>query len=239
MLALTPTPPRWIAASNAMRCIGSTLAPASAPNSTAEITLPVASASCAMSPWMMRLAAALQPSSSARGIDAAVGHRDPLGHRIDAVGRDDEGGAVRRDQAALHRAAGLHQLRGDDDVDVARHRRQAQHRRRRVRLGAVLRKQLDVIVGRAGALRDARHRGHLRDVAGVLGDIDDPFRQHAAAFAAHGEDGDGDRALGGRVHGQAAASRRSMRRWKKPITAPRTRAMKRSQPVGLVISEAR
>ena len=48
-----------------MRCIGSTFAPASAPNSTAEITLLVASASCAMSPWMMRLAAALQPSSSA------------------------------------------------------------------------------------------------------------------------------------------------------------------------------
>ena len=54
-LSLTPTPPRWIAASNAMRWIGSTLAPASAPNSTALITLPVASASCAMSHAMMPL----------------------------------------------------------------------------------------------------------------------------------------------------------------------------------------
>ena len=32
------------------------------------------------------------------------------------------------------------------------------------------------------------------------GDVDDPLRQHAAAFAAHGEDGDGDRALCGCVH---------------------------------------
>ena len=34
----------------------------------------------------------------------------------------------------------------------------------------------------------------------VLGDIDDPFGQHAAAFTAHGEDGDGDRSLGGCIH---------------------------------------
>ena len=83
------------------------------------------------------------------------------------------------------------------------------------------REQLDVIVGRAGALGDARHRRHLRDIAAVLGEIDDPFREHAAAFAAHGEDGDGDGAgRGDRRHvAHAAWSLRSMRRWKKPITA--------------------
>ena len=129
MLSLTPTPPRWIAASNAVRCIGSALEPASAPNSTALITLLVASASCAMSPWIRRLAASAAALQQRRGIDAAVGQRDLLGHRVDAVGRDDERGAVGRDQPALHRAACFHQLGGDHDVDVARHRRESQHRR--------------------------------------------------------------------------------------------------------------
>ena len=35
------------------------------------------------------------------------------------MGGRDQGGAVGRDQAALHRAPGLHHLGGDDDVDVA------------------------------------------------------------------------------------------------------------------------
>ena len=37
------------------------------------------------------------------------------------------------------------------------------------------------------------HRGRLREIAAVLGEIDDPVRQHAAAFAADRDDGDGDR----------------------------------------------
>src|ERR1044071_315183 len=46
-------------------------------------------------------------------------------------------------------------------------------------------------------------------------------------------------AVGDRQSYQAAASLRSMRRWRKPITALRILAMNLSQPVGLVISEAR
>jgi hypothetical protein len=133
-----------------------------------------------------------------RRIDASVGQRGLLGHCIDAIGRDDEGGFVRRDQSALHGAAGLHQLGRNHNIDVPGHRREAQHRRAGVRLGAGLGKQLDVVVRRAGALGHAWHRGHLCDIARVLCGIDDPFGQHAAAFAAHGEDGDGDRALFGR-----------------------------------------
>ncbi len=44
------------------------------------------------------------------------------------------------------------------------------------------------------ALGDARHRGHLGDVAVVLAHIDDPVGEHAAALAAHGEDCDAERA---------------------------------------------
>jgi hypothetical protein len=39
-------------------------------------------------------------------------------------------------------------------------------------------------------LGDARNRGQLCDMAAALGKIDDPIRQYAAAFAAHGEDRD-------------------------------------------------
>ena len=53
--------------------------------------------------------------------------------------------------------------------------------------------QLDVVDRRAGALGDAGHRGRLRDVAVVLGELDDPVGEHAAAFAADGEDRDLDR----------------------------------------------
>ena len=48
-LAFTPTPPRMIVASNALRSNGNTRAPASVPKSTALITLPPCSAACAMS----------------------------------------------------------------------------------------------------------------------------------------------------------------------------------------------
>ena len=56
----TPTPPRRIAASNAVRGNGSAPDPASAPNSTALSALPVASAIPAMSNATSRLAASRQ-----------------------------------------------------------------------------------------------------------------------------------------------------------------------------------
>ena len=56
-LGFTPTPPRVIVASNMARPNGSTPDPAKAPNSTALMTLPAASAVCAMSKRMKRFAA--------------------------------------------------------------------------------------------------------------------------------------------------------------------------------------
>ena len=78
----------------------------------------------------------------------------------------------------------------------------------------------------------------------MLGEIDDPVGQHAAALAAHGEDRDGDRPDARRAAGidergvHAVTAFFSSRRWKKPITASRMRCLKRSQPVGLSMIEA-
>jgi hypothetical protein len=63
-LGLTPTPPLSMVASNCARLKGSTPQPASAPKSTALITLPEASAACAMSKRMKRLAALSACASS-------------------------------------------------------------------------------------------------------------------------------------------------------------------------------
>ena len=52
-------------------------------------------------------------------IEAAVAHRDLLVHGIEAAGRGDHEGAVGRDEAVRHRAAGLQQFARDSDVDVA------------------------------------------------------------------------------------------------------------------------
>ena len=86
--------------------------------------------------------------------------------RIQTVGRRDQGGAVRRHQAAQDGAAGLDQFGGKHDVDFALRRHQRQDRR-----AAPLRRQhLDVIDRGAGALRDARHRGRLGMPALRLGE---------------------------------------------------------------------
>ncbi len=176
-------------------------------------------------------------------VGAAVGERDLLGHREHPMGGGDQQRPVGRDEAALDRARRLHQLGGEHHVDVARHRQEPQHRLAPGRLGGDLRKQLDVIDGGAGALGDAGHRRGLRQIAAVLRQIDDPVRQHAAAFAAERNHGDGDRPDLGNlsVHRpvQAAARRRSMRRCSQPMTAPRTLSLRRSQRVGLAMIEAR
>ena len=63
-LGFKPTPPRSMVDSNCVRLNGSTPDPANAPKSTALITLPEASAACAMSKRMKRLAALLVCASS-------------------------------------------------------------------------------------------------------------------------------------------------------------------------------
>ncbi len=123
----------------------------------------------------------------------AVAQRRLLGDGIDAVGGGDQRRALLRHQAALHRAAGFHQLGGDQHVHVARRGDQRQHRRGAGGLGRGAREQLQVVDGGAGALRHAGHRGGLRDVAVGLAQGDDPVGEHAAALAAHGQDGDLDR----------------------------------------------
>ena len=138
------------------------------------------------------------------GVDAAVAHRHLLGHRIDTVRRRDERRAIGRDEPTLQRASGFHQFGGDDDVDLAGEGHQREHRDATVGHG---REDLDVIDRRAGALRDARHGRRLRGPAGVFREIDDPVGEHAAAFAAHGKDGDVDGAGRGGGHGVHADTR--------------------------------
>ena len=58
------------------------------------------------------------------------------------------------------------------------------------------REDLEVVGGRAGALRDARNRGALRRIAALRGGVDQPVGHHAAAFAAERGDQDGDRPVG-------------------------------------------
>ena len=141
------------------------------------------------------------------GVDAAVAHRHLLGHRIDTVRRRDERRAIGRDEPTLQRASGFHQFGGDDDVDLAGEGHQREHRDATVGHG---REDLDVIDRRAGALRDARHGRRLRGPAGVFREIDDPVGEHAAAFAAHGKDGDVDgagRGCGCGVHADTRSGR--------------------------------
>ena len=173
-----------------------------------------------------------------------------LGDGIEAVRRGDQGRAVRCDQTAQDRAARFHQLGGDHDVDLALGRHQRQDRR-----VALLRRQhLDVVEGRAGALGDPRHRGRLGVPALGFGKLHDPVGQHAAALAAHGENRNGDRPLGGesrqgpryvvhlsRFPRQSAKTIRpaSRRRCRKPITARRSPEMRRSNQFGLWMMSAR
>ncbi len=161
------------------------------------------------------------------------------------MGGGDQQRAIRRDEAALDRARGLHQLGGEHDVDVARHGHERKHRLTSGGLRGRFGKQFDIIDRGAGALRDARYRGRLREIAAVLGEIDDPVGQHATTLAAERDNGNGDRPhvrdlrlpLGFHLYCQAAA--RSMRRCSQPMTAPRTLFFSRSQCEGLAMIEAR
>ena len=160
-LASTPVPPARTAASNASRGNGSTPAAASAPNIVADMTLPFAFAIASMSKAMRCLAANSGGRRDDLGIGDAVAWRLFLDDGEGAMGGGDQRRALGRHQPAQHRAAGLHQLRGQHDVDVAWRRHQREHR-----IGAVARRRhLDVVDRRAGALRDAGHGSRLRRVA--------------------------------------------------------------------------
>ena len=127
-------------------------------------------------------------------IGAAVAHRDLLVHREEAADRCDGESAVRGDEAAGDGAPGLQQFARDRDVDVADAGIERQHRLAAVQRGGGRRHDLDIIGGRAGALRDAGDRGALHREAALFRRLDDPVGQHAAAFAAERGDQQGDRA---------------------------------------------
>ena len=163
------------------------------------------------------------------------------------MGGGDEQRALRRDEAALDGARAFHQLGGEHDVDIAWDRHQREHRRAACRLRGRFGEQFDVIDGGAGALRDARHRGRLREIPAMLGEIDDPVGEHAAALAAERDHRNRDRPhrgdlrlrLGIHLCRQAAVRRPSMRRCSQPITAPRILLLVRSHGVGFAMIEAR
>jgi hypothetical protein len=235
-LDATPTPPRRIASSNWAGSNGSAREAASAPNSTGAIGPADSLGQRGKIGGDETCRRGVRTFQQLVRVDPAIAHGGALGHRVHAVGRDDEGGALRRYQSALQRAPGLHQLGGDHHVEFARHRRQRQHRLRAGR-DCLARKQLQVIDSGAGALRHARHGGRLRHEAVVLRQVDQPVGQDAAALAAHGEQRDRD---GTRLCHAASPSRReSMRACSQPITLPRTRCLKRSQRVGLLMISAR
>ena len=168
--------------------------------------MPRSTASFSMSKAMVRRAAKSSASTTDERIARAVARLFLFRHRISAMGRGDKRRLVGSHQPAQNRSAGLHELRRHHHVDIARRR----HEREDGRDAVPRRQRLDVVDRRAGALRDARHGCRLRRPPNMLGDLDDPVRQHSAALAAHGENGDGQRLVerdrrtdrGGFIHGR-------------------------------------
>ena len=166
-----------------------------------------------------------------RIISPAIAQRCFLRHRIDPVRGSDQRGQIGTDETARHGAAGLHQFRSNDDIDIARRRHQRQHRHFAGGLDGGFGKYLDEIDGGAGALRHAGDGGVLRQIAVGFGEIDNPLRQHTAALAAQRHHRDGN--------GTGHATLLTARRCSQPMTPCRSRASRRSSQVGLKINSTR
>ena len=131
----------------------------------------------------------------ALAVEAAVAQRYFFVDGVDAMRRSDQRGALGRDIAVQQGAPGFEQFGSEHDVDVGGCGCERHHHAPALKLGRARRVQLDVVGGRAGALRDAGDGGALhRVVLGRRGG-DDPVGKHAAAFAAERGDQDGDRSL--------------------------------------------
>ena len=227
-----------IVASNCARLKGSTPAPASAPKSTALITLPLRFGG--LRPCRSGRSASRRPAAwarSARAVDPAVAHRALLGDRIDAMGRRDQRGALGRDQAALHGAAASISSEASTTSTSPGSGISASTGSPPSASACALRIELDVVDGRAGALRHARHRRGLGEIAVGFAHLDDPVGEHAAALAAHGEDGDLDRLVSHSIALQNAYASRGA--WPRAAAASRSRAgagvsRRRSQRLGLL-----
>ncbi len=169
-----------------------------------------------------------------------------LRRRVGALARGDERRAVGRHEPAQKRTTGLHQFGGQHHVDIARRRHQGEHRRGGPRQRP---DHLDIVDRGARALRHARHGRRLHDVAAGVRRRCDPVAQHAAALAAHGDDGDRDRSVGdggeavlchgARPHPGSPTRPRSRRACSQPITRMRRRARRRSNAFGLCTMSAR
>ena len=153
-----------IALRTASRESGSTPLPAIAPKSTALITVPLSCASLRMSNITAFFASRPPAATTLVAVEAAVGHLHLLHRGVDAVRRGDERGALGADVAVLHRAAGLDQLGGDHDVDVAGAGVSESTGSLPFRVDFLSRKDLQVVRRRAGALRDARNGRRLRGI---------------------------------------------------------------------------
>ena len=191
-LAFAPRSPRRITASNASRANGSTPDAAIAPNITALTTVPAACASRPMSnAWNSRLCARTtleRRSESSR--PSAIGiFSDVVSVRPE---RGDHHRAIGTHHAGLDDARGFEELRGDREIDAAGNGQQRQDRLSSAERSRRLRPDLDVIRRRAGALRDAGDRRALRRMSCGIGEVDQPFGEHAAAFSAERRDQDRD-----------------------------------------------
>ena len=86
-------------------------------------------------------------------IDLAIAELDFFGNTVNAVIGRDERSPFRRDEPAMHHAAGLSDFRGNRDVDIALGRKQGHHR-----LGiagnGIAREHLQVVDRRPRALGD-------------------------------------------------------------------------------------
>ena len=220
---------------------------ASAPNSGALITLPVSAATRGEIARDEHSAAAPQPATRAASSMRPSRQVRLLDHGVDAVRRGDQRRAVGRHEPALDRSAGLHQLGGDHDVHFARHRHQREDRilPRRRRRG--LREQLHIVDRGTRALRDTRHGRRLREVAACSARStiqsastpppSPPMARMAMVIARGGRVIAPFAAVARRpvsagssaTSARMAASRRSIRRCRKPITARWNRAIQRSQ----------
>ena len=161
--------------------------------------------------------------------DATVAERHALGRGQGARTRGNHQRALRIDQAQRDQSRGLQQFGTHQRVERARHRHEAEHRPASAGRCLRLRAELEVVGGRAGALRHAGDRRALRRMAGTDGHVDQPLRQHAAALAAQRANQQGERAA--RVHRHAGTSTRR--------TAPRMPAINRSYQRGWVTTSAR
>ncbi len=162
-------------------------------------------------------------------VEPAVGERHLLRRGERAAERGDHHGALGTHHSGLDDARGFQELRGDREIDAAGNGQQRQDRPSSAERARRLRPDLDVIRRRAGALRDAGDRRALRRMSCGIGEVDQPFGEHAAAFSAERRDQDRDGTL--HVHSTRGCSN--------PMMAPRTRAATRSRHPGLLMTSPR